>query len=247
MTDVQTAVPVEQTQPAPAQANTTQPQDPAGVPIDSANANAPAAAADAELPTFDPTQRKKRKGKTGGRAKTTRTEEGTTPAEAKLENGEQAAAKAVEEDYSYEYLLGRAFEMIGQSGQARHIKIPAPQAYLIGTKKTQWANFPHICKAIQRTPQHLLTYVCIELGTTANLDGNGRLVISGRFMLKQVESVLRTYVDEYVTCKTCGSRDTSLKKENRLYFVECRSAVCGSRRTVPALNKGYVHTIKRKK
>jgi len=138
--------------------------------------------------------------------------------------------------------------LIGKSGgDARSVKVPLPQAYSVGTKKTLWANFPAICKAVQRVPQHLLTYVCIELGTTANLDGNGRLVITGRFMLKQLESLLRSYIAEYVKCKTCGSRDTALRKENRLYFVECNSTLCGSRRTVPALNKGYVHTLRRKK
>jgi hypothetical protein len=36
---------------------------------------------------------------------------------------------------------------------------------------------------------------------------------------------------EYVTCRTCKSPDTDLKKgENRLFFVTCNS--CGSRRSV---------------
>jgi len=110
-----------------------------------------------------------------------------------------------------------------------------------------WANFPAIVKALHRSPQHLLNFVIVELGTTANLDGTGRLVIRGRFIPKQLESLVRRYIAEYVICKTCGSRDTILKKENRLHFLECKSQMCGSTRSVPPLNKGYVHNIKRKK
>jgi len=151
-------------------------------------------------------------------------------------------------DYGYEQLLKRAFDLIGQTKSDKpRIKIPPPQAFRIGTSRTLWANFPQISKALHRNPQHLLNFVIVELGTTANLDGNGRLVIRGRFMPKDLESLVRKYLVEYVVCKTCGSRDTTLKKENRLHFLECLSSVCGSTRSVPPLNKGYVHNIRRKK
>jgi len=151
-------------------------------------------------------------------------------------------------EYSYDQLLKRAFDLIGQvKADKPRIKIPPPQAFRIGTSRTLWANFPQIAKALHRNPQHLLNFVIVELGTTANLDANGRVVIRGRFMPKQLESLVRKYLTEYVVCKTCGSRDTVLKKENRLHFLECQSSVCGSTRSVPALNKGYVHNIRRKK
>jgi len=211
-------------------------------------------ATDVEIPTFDPTQKKKRKKK----KPTTSAENGSAP-EATPENlpeGAQteeagkpdAAAAPPREDYTYEQLLGRVFEMIGKGKPTtKGTKIPPPTAYRVGTSRTLWANFPQICKALNRNPQHFLTFVTVELGTTANLDGNGRLVIRGWFMPKQLESVMSSYIQQYVVCKTCKSRDTILKKENRLYFVECQSPMCGSTRSVPPLNKGYVHQIKRKK
>lgn len=150
-------------------------------------------------------------------------------------------------EYTYDALLKRAFDLIGQSKPEKRSKIPLPQAFRIGTSRTLWANFPAIVKALNRTPQHLLNFVIVELGTTANLDGSGRVVIKGRFMPKQLESLVRRYLSEYVLCKTCGSRDTTLKKENRLHFLHCNSAMCGSTRSLPPLNKGYVHRIKRKK
>lgn len=46
--------------------------------------------------------------------------------------------------------------------------------------------------------------------------------------------MLRRYIVEYVSCKTCKSPDTLLQRgESRLYYVECKS--CGSRRSVTAI------------
>ena len=102
-------------------------------------------------------------------------------------------------------------------------------------------------RRLNRDPQHMLTYVTIELGTTANLDGNGRMVVRGRFMPKQLANIVRRYIEEYVTCRTCGGRETVLTKQQRLHFLVCTSSVCGSTRSVAPLNKGYMHTLKRKK
>jgi translation initiation factor 2 subunit 2 len=77
-----------------------------------------------------------------------------------------------------------------------------------------------------------------ELGTSGSVDGSKRLVIKGRFQQKQIENVLRRYIVEYVTCKTCRSPDSELTKgENRLSFVTCNS--CGSRRSVSAIKTGF--------
>lgn len=69
-----------------------------------------------------------------------------------------------------------------------------------------------------------------ELGTSGSVDGSRRLVIKGRFQQKQIENVLRRYIVEYVTCKTCRSPDSDLTKgENRLYFVRTPSVLSDSR------------------
>lgn len=219
-----------------------------------------------EVALFDPTAKKKKKTKKPAAPADTAVDtsadvkeaavvdvagdkEGAAPEDAgATTTTATAGAKADAEDYSYETLLHRAFEMIGDKpDQKRSKRMPLPEAYLVGTSKTLWSNFPVIVKALNRNPQHLLTYVIVELGTTANLDGSGRVVIKGRFMVKQLESLLKKYIDEYVVCKTCKGRDTILKRENRLHFLVCQSPVCGSSRSVPPLNKGYVHNIRRKK
>ncbi|KAL3427112.1 hypothetical protein PVAG01_00621 [Phlyctema vagabunda] len=144
----------------------------------------------------------------------------------------------------YELLLGRFFTLLAQknpdhaSSGSRSYKIPPPQCLREGNKKTIFANIAEICKRMKRTDEHVTSYLFAELGTSGSVDGSRRLVIKGRFQQKQIENVLRRYIMEYVTCKTCRSPDTELNKgENRLYFITCNS--CGSRRSVTAIKTGF--------
>jgi translation initiation factor 2 subunit 2 len=116
-----------------------------------------------------------------------------------------------------------------------------------GNKKTIFANLPEICKRMKRSEEHVTTFLFAELGTSGSTAGTGGLVIKGRFQAKQLENVLRKYIIEYVSCKTCRSPDTELSKgENRLSFVTCNS--CGSRRSVAAIKTGFSAQIgKRRK
>jgi len=211
----------------------------------------------AEVAFFDPTQKKRKKPKKPAEPAAVPEDLKTDGADGagQSESGEKAETEGADgtaanghTEGDYEKLLHRVFKLIGDKpDQKRSKRAPLPEAYLVGTSRTLWSNFPAIVKALNRSPQHLLTYVIVELGTTANLDGNGRVVIKGRFMPKQLESLLKKYLEEYVTCSTCKGRDTILKRENRLDFLVCQSTVCGSTRSVPPLNKGYVHNIRRKK
>lgn len=106
-----------------------------------------------------------------------------------------------------------------------------------GNKKTVFANVADICKRMHRQPEHVIQFLFAELGTSGSIDGSQRLVIKGRFQQKQIEAVLRRYIVEYVTCKTCKSPDTILTKENRLFFLQCEA--CGSTRSVSAIKSGF--------
>jgi len=63
--------------------------------------------------------------------------------------------------------------------------------------------------------------------------------IGGRYLPKYIESLLRKYVVEYVTCGMCRSPNTDLVKDqgSRLYFCNCRD--CGSSRSVAPIKAGY--------
>ncbi|KAI8913609.1 domain found in IF2B/IF5-domain-containing protein [Gorgonomyces haynaldii] len=154
-------------------------------------------------------------------------------------------------DYSYGELLSRVFKILRQNnpelqGEKRKYTIQPPQVVREGTKKTAFVNIVDICKHMRREPEHLIQYLFAELGTSGSIDGNQRLVIKGRFQQKQIEIVLKRYIVEYVTCKTCKSPQTRLTKNNRIFFLECES--CGSSRSVSTIKAGFMaQTGKRQK
>lgn len=153
---------------------------------------------------------------------------------------------------NYASLLSRFFTLLHDShpdlasAGGKSYKIPPPQCLREGNKKTIFANIAEICKRMKRTDEHVTQFLFAELGTSGSVDGSRRLVIKGRFQQKQIENVLRRYIVEYVSCKTCRSMDTELNKgENRLYFVTCNS--CGSRRSVTAIKTGFSAQVGKRK
>ncbi|MCJ1259272.1 hypothetical protein MMC24_007108 [Lignoscripta atroalba] len=236
---------------------------------ETADVEEPTPAADSE---FDPTALKKKKKKKP--TKTADTEDFDAKlAEAGVgENGDaegEVGAEDVAEDgdlekgtgiwqhnasqpIGYPLLLTRFFTLLHNhhpdllSSGSRSYKIPPPQCLREGNKKTIFANIAEICKRMKRTDDHVTQFLFAELGTNGSVDGSRRLVIKGRFQQKQIENVLRRYIVEYVTCKTCRSPDTELNKgENRLYFVTCNS--CGSRRSVTAIKTGFSAQVGKRK
>ncbi|KAL8927006.1 MAG: hypothetical protein Q9208_002551 [Pyrenodesmia sp. 3 TL-2023] len=172
--------------------------------------------------------------------------------EGDLEKGTGIWAHNSTQAISYPLLLTRFFTLLHNqhpdllSSGSKSYKIPPPQCLREGNKKTIFANIADICKRIKRSDEHVTQFLFSELGTSGSVDGNRRLVIKGRFQQKQIENVLRRYIVEYVTCKTCRSPDTELNKgENRLYFVTCNS--CGSRRSVTAIKVGFTAQVGKRK
>ncbi|KAH7011753.1 domain found in IF2B/IF5 [Ilyonectria destructans] len=174
-------------------------------------------------------------------------EEGEEPAqedEGDMDAGTGIWAHDETKPIVYTMLLNRFFSQLAQKNPdhalsgTKSYKIPPPQCMREGNRKTVFANIADICKRMKRTEEHVTAYLFAELGTSGSVDGSRRLVIKGRFQQKQIENVVRKYIIEYVTCKTCKSPDTELNKgENRLYFITCNN--CGSRRSVTAIKTGF--------
>ncbi|KAF2812267.1 uncharacterized protein BDZ99DRAFT_263743 [Mytilinidion resinicola] len=226
-----------------------------------------APAADAE---FDPSALKKKRKKKTPKADTDDFEaklaqaagaEGEKPEEeeeaAPVEAGDMMKGTGIwahdsNAPIKYNLLLNRFFTLLHAqhpdlaSTGTKSYKIPPPQCLREGNKKTIFANIAEICKRMKRTDEHVTQFLFAELGTSGSVDGSRRLVIKGRFQQKQIESVLRHYIVEYVTCKTCRSPDTELNKaENRLLFVTCNT--CGSRRSVQAIKTGFSAQVGKRK
>lgn len=155
---------------------------------------------------------------------------------------------------AYEELLSRFFSILKTNNpelagdrSGPKFRIPPPVCQREGSKKTLFANVQEIATVLQRNPEHLIQFLFAELGTSGSIDGEKRLVLKGKFQPKQMESVLRRYIIEYVTCKTCKSMNTELKREsaNRLHFLSCKA--CGSTRSVSSIKTGFQAQIGRRK
>ena len=167
------------------------------------------------------------------------------------ETGGDAAVITAEEkewhdsdrDYKYDELLKRVFDIMREknpdlvAGEKKRFVMKPPQVVKVGTKKTSFVNFAEIARLLHRQPKHLLAFLLAELGTSGSLDGTNQLIIKGRFQQKQIETVLRRYIKEYVSCHTCKSPETSLQKDTRLYFLQCET--CGSRCSVASIKSGF--------
>lgn len=151
-------------------------------------------------------------------------------------------------DYTYPVLLDRIMNILHAQNpdliDKKRRNMKPPQLTRVGTKKTLWVNFQEICTMMQRPPEHVFQFFMAELGTEGSIDGNQRLVIRGKYVPKYIESLLRKYIVEYVTCQMCRSPNTGLIKDSvsRLHFCQCKD--CGSRRSVAPIRSGYHATTR---
>lgn len=198
--------------------------------------------ADLDLDSFGEKKKKKKKKRKGEDAIAEENGEDT-------ENQENQPANAgdpwsgTDRDYTYDELLKRVFNIMEEKHPdmaARHTKgfvMRPPQVVRSGTKKTAFVNFMDIAKALHRQPKHLLAFLQAELGTVGTIDGSNQLILKGKFQQRNIETVLRKYIKEYVFCHTCRSPDTILNKDVRLFFLQCNT--CRSKCSVQSIKTGF--------
>ncbi|AYV84543.1 MAG: hypothetical protein Hyperionvirus28_31 [Hyperionvirus sp.] len=150
---------------------------------------------------------------------------------------------ASDRDYTYTELLERMFSQMREKNPSlcarkRHV-IPPPSILGLGSKRVIWANFNTTSQLLHREPKHLQSFILAELGTEGSINGNQQLVIKGRYNPKQIEILLKKYINEYVTCGMCRNPETILIRNSamHLYFLQCES--CKSERSVAAIKSGY--------
>lgn len=87
------------------------------------------------------------------------------------------------------------------------------------------ANLGQISKRLNRDPSHIAKFFQKELATPGMIEGES-LVLSGERSPKVVEAVYERYLKYYVICPVCGSIDTLLQREGRVYVLRCTA--CGA-------------------
>jgi len=164
---------------------------------------------------------------------------------------EQPIWQSEDRSMTYDEMLDRIFGMLNPDiSSKKAFKMKPPVVVREGTKRVVLINFQEIVVSMNRVPDHLLSFMLAELGTSGSTDPQGRVTFkyAGRQAQKHMESVIKQYVKEYVLCKLCKSSDTKLNKDSatRLYFMTC--GACSASRSVNPIKSGFQAQIgKRKK
>ncbi|HTY14733.1 MAG TPA: translation initiation factor IF-2 subunit beta [Methanoregulaceae archaeon] len=130
---------------------------------------------------------------------------------------------------SYEALLKKAYSgMTEVSESHERFNVPEAKSYIEG-KTTVLENFAEIADMVRRDKDHLMKFLLGELGTAGKIDGN-RAIFNGKFESSLINSLIRSYVEDYVICSECGRPDTRLVKDDRFLLLRCDA--CGGHRPV---------------
>ena len=128
----------------------------------------------------------------------------------------------------YDELLSKArtsLDKISTKSTLNRLELPEPEVIWVGNK-TILRNYAEYPKLFRRDPDRVLMYLAKELATAASLDGE-RAIFIGRKDRDSFTQLLQRYMKDGVLCAVCGSPDTHLDKEKRMWFMVCEA--CGAR------------------
>jgi translation initiation factor 2 beta subunit (eIF-2beta)/eIF-5 len=142
----------------------------------------------------------------------------------------------------------RVFAPVRSAGSARTPRKYPSAAVVncapVGSKKTAWLNFEETCLRLNRSEDHIQSFMLAELGAQGSHDPSTGLIFKGVWKQPHVQSLLNRYCSEYVQCSRveCNSLQTTLVRDSitRLIFVECDC--CGVRRSVTPSRKNCLST-----
>lgn len=132
----------------------------------------------------------------------------------------------------YEALLKRAHEKFPPEllKKGRFV-LPVFGSHIVGMRTTI-RNFNEVAQSLRRDPQHLLKFLSKEMATAATTE-SGRAIFQGKFPNDTLQRLLERYAERFVKCPVCGSYDSKIVKEKRLFFLTCEA--CGARSSVPTV------------
>ncbi len=148
-----------------------------------------------------------------------------------------------EYDYDYTHLLERLYTNLRHNNSNiinnKKLVIPPPSVIALSSKKTLVSNFFEIIRIINRNIEHVQSFFITELNSNCNIDSLSRLIIKGKYSQRQVESIFKKYITDYVICDSCKKSNTYLLKDQitRLYFLNCDS--CKSTKSVQPIKNGF--------
>lgn len=153
--------------------------------------------------------------------------------------------KENDDDYLYTDLLDKIYSRLKPTKSlSQKVAIPAPKIIKHGTKKTMWVNSAEICSVLRRDIDHVFLFFLSELSCLGSIDASQHIIFGGVFRQDHIQSVLKKYIVDYVSCGSCKKTDTILNKDPvlRLQFKVCN--LCGSKVSVDNIKQGFRCTTK---
>jgi translation initiation factor 2 subunit 2 len=133
----------------------------------------------------------------------------------------------------YEKMLDRLYASLPESTKKHErFELPPVDSFIQG-KKTIVRNFPALLKAINRDGKHLFKFIAKETATSAAIDDNNRLVLSGKFDRNQVNGLVESYVSQFILCPECKRPDTHVAERQGIRVLKCEA--CGATSSVKGL------------
>lgn len=86
-------------------------------------------------------------------------------------------------------------------------------------------NIDEISSSIRRTSGDLRSYFAKQLSCTVRIIKNKGLVFVGERDIRELQSILQSYVDKYVLCRSCQNPETHLNPHKKKIFIVC--GACG--------------------
>ncbi len=129
--------------------------------------------------------------------------------------------------------LDRGLSKVPKTESRERLNVPSVEC-INEKNKTIIQNLNQIADILNRDPKHILKYMTLRLATSYSEIGEGRYVLKGRILDKQLDSVISDYIKAYVECPVCKRPDTKLSKEKRgIVQLVCLS--CGAVSPVKSL------------
>jgi len=126
---------------------------------------------------------------------------------------------------NYEYLLDRLYKTLPLKTISPPVELPQLNAVQVGLQ-THVKNFREVCDRIRREPRIVMRYLLKELAARGSIDESGTFVIYGRISSQTLNTLFNRFLMTYVKCGTCGSFDTILKKQGKVWIISCLA--CGA-------------------
>jgi len=147
-------------------------------------------------------------------------------------------------EFTYKKMLSDAYSTLGDHAKEK-LKIQPPTVTVQGGKHCVLDNFYGICQNVNRDSEHLMKFILTEFGTTGSINGEGGMVLSGRFKPKAFEKIIRNYIKQFVLCPNCRSANTNITRKDRLNYINCDH--CTSSVAIQGIEEGFVAKTKSNK